>query len=125
MLMALKSSLDWYEYSCSCGHFTSNSIVVTHESKHQTFIHFAFLVDMVSIYKFMMQMILVSLIKSLIQWWYGILLFFIKSLVEWFHGTHTFYDQILGAIFQMLFCFKLYKCHYLFKHSNRLVNGFQ
>jgi hypothetical protein len=42
MSMALKSSLDYYEYSCSCGHFTSNSILVIHVSKHQTFIHFAF-----------------------------------------------------------------------------------
>ena len=95
MSMALKSSLDCYEYSCSCGHFTSNSIVVTHVSNHQTFIHFAFLVDMVSIYRFAMQWSLVSLIKSLVQW---------------FHTTHKLYDQSFGAISEMLFCFKSYYC---------------
>ena len=42
MSIALKSSLDYYEYSCSCGHFTSNSIMVTQLARHQTFIHFAF-----------------------------------------------------------------------------------
>jgi hypothetical protein len=93
MSMALKSSLNYYDYSCSCGLFTSNSIMVIHASKHQTFIHFAFLVDMVSIYGFAMQWFLVSLIKILVQW---------------FHTTHKLYDQIFGAISEMLFCCKSY-----------------
>jgi hypothetical protein len=56
MSMALKSSLDYYGYSCLCGHFTSNSMMVTQLARHQTFTHFAFFfVNMTSFYKFVMQ----------------------------------------------------------------------
>ena len=42
MSMALKSSLDYYGYSCLCVHCTSNSIMVTQLARHQILIHFAF-----------------------------------------------------------------------------------
>jgi hypothetical protein len=70
VLMALKSSRDCYESFCSCGHFTFNSIMVIHLSKHRTFYSLCVFVDMVSIHKFMMQRFVVSLIKSLVQWFH-------------------------------------------------------
>jgi len=44
MLIALKSSLDFYRSFCLCGHnsFTSNSLLVMHLSKHQNSTHFEF-----------------------------------------------------------------------------------
>jgi hypothetical protein len=80
MSMALKSSLDYYGYSCLCVHFISNSIMVTQLARHQTFTHFAFFfVNMTSFYKFC-DGILVIVIESLIQWWFDVLLSLIKFL---------------------------------------------
>ena len=80
MLMVLKSSLDCHKYSCSCGHFTSNSIMVTQLEKTPKLYSLFILLIWLHFTSLWCNDILVIVIESLIQWWYDIPLSLIKFL---------------------------------------------
>ena len=128
MSMALKSSLDYYGYSCLCVNFTSNSIMVTQLARHQIFIHFAFF-NMTSFYKFVMQWYssdCVSVLDTMVVW--CSIVFGQISLVQWFVEnaltlwSHPWYNGFIQCISFMVKSLALYlKYCFVLNHANTIV----